>query len=130
MTDTLSISSSPVQGDENATVFHLEGRLDATGEDALCEKARRAFEGGSKTLLLDLHNLEYISSAGLRALHNIFQMCTPKEEIIQARENNEPYKTPYFKLAGAPPEVYSVLNLAGFLHNIPVYPTLDDALRA
>jgi len=104
--------------------------LDSTSEEVLCEQAKQAFESGAKSLLLDLNNLEYISSAGLRALHNIFKMCTPKEEIAQARESHEPYKSPYFKLAGAPPAVYSVLNIAGFLHNIPFYPTMDDALAS
>lgn len=130
MTDTLSITSSPAKGNPDVTVFHLNGKLDASGEDVLCERARQAFDSGVKSLLLDLENLQYISSAGLRALHNIFQMCTPREEIIQARKNDELYKSPYFMLAGASPEVYSVLNLAGFLHNIPFYPTMQDALES
>lgn len=130
MTDALSITSSKAQGNVDVTIFHLEGALDAASEDTLCEHARQAFEGGAKSLLLDLNNLNYISSAGLRALHNIFKMCTPTEEIKAARHNDEPYKTPYFKLAGARPDVYSVLNIAGFLHNIPFYPTMEDALES
>lgn len=127
MTEPLSITSSQIQG---ITVFHLEGTLDASSEDVLCEKARQAFEDGANHLLLDFQNLTYISSAGLRALHNIFKMCTPLKELKSARGSDQPYKSPYFKLAGANPEVYSVLNLAGFLHNIPFYPTLDDALAS
>ena len=130
MTDTLSISTSPAEGKANVTVFYLSGVLDAAGEDTLCEHARQAFEGGAHFLLLDMQNLNHISSAGLRALHNIFKMCTPMEEIKAAREAGEPYKSPYFKLAGASPEVYYVLNLAGFLHNIPFYPTMEDALKS
>ena len=130
MTDALSITSSQAQGNTDLTIFHLDGVLDASSEDALCEHARQAFENGAKSLLLDLNKLEYISSAGLRALHNIFKMCTPVEEIKTARENDELYKTPYFKLAGASPSVYAVLNMAGFLHNIPFYPTMDDALQS
>ena len=130
MTDILSITSSQAQGNTDMTIFHLEGALDASSEDALCEQARAAFEGGTKWLLLDLQKLDHISSAGLRALHNIFKMCTPVEEIKFAREKNEPYKSPYFKLAGASPRVYAVLNMAGFLHNIPFYPTVDDALES
>ncbi len=130
MTDTLSITTSPAEGKANVTVFHLSGILDAAGEDSLCEQARQAFEGGAKFLLLDMQNLNHISSAGLRALHNIFKMCTPMEEIEAAREGGEPYKSPYFKLAGASPDVYYVLNLAGFLHNIPFYPTMEDALKS
>ena len=130
MTDALSITSSQIKGKSNVTVFHLSGTLDAAGEDNLCEQARQAFEGGTLFLLLDMQNLEFISSAGLRALHNIFKMCTPEGEFEAARGSGEPYKSPYFKLAGASPNVYSVLNLAGFLHNIPFYPTMEDALKS
>lgn len=130
MSDMLTITSSPAEGNAAVTVFHLEGRLDASGEDTLCEHARQAFKGGGKWLLLDFQDLTYISSAGLRALHNIFKMCTPVEEIETARKAGEPYKTPYFKIAAARPEVYSVLNIAGFLHNIPFYPTMEDALAS
>jgi len=91
---------------------------------------RQAFAEGVKWLLLDFNGLTFISSAGLRALHNIFKMCTPEEEIKTARKEGKPYKTPYFKIAAARPEVYSVLNIAGFLHNIPFYPTMEDALAS
>lgn len=128
MTDALSITTSQAEGKANVTVFHLSGTLDAAGEDALCDQALEAIESGAHYLLLDMQNLNYISSAGLRALHNIFKMCTPEEEFEAARDSGEPYKSPYFKLAGASSEVYYVLNLAGFLHNIPFYPTLQDAL--
>ena len=130
MTDALSITTSQAAGKANVTVFHLSGTLDAAGEDTLCEHARQAFESGVHSLLLDMQNLNYISSAGLRALHNIFKMCTPAEEFEAARGSGEPYKSPYFKLAGASPDVYYVLNLAGFLHNIPFYPTIEDALAS
>ena len=130
MTDSLSITSSPVEGNENVTVFHLSGTLDSSSEEQLCERASQAFEGGAKFLLLDMGDLQHISSAGLRALHNIFKKCTPEDEFEAARESGEPYKSPYFKLAGASPQVYYVLNLAGFLHNIPFYPTMDDALKS
>ena len=130
MTGDFSITSSQAEGKEDVTVFHLDGTLDAASEDDLCERAREAFESGAKYLLLDMQGLTHISSAGLRALHNIFKMCTPTEEIEAAREDDEPYKTPYFKLAAASPEVYYVLNLAGFLHSIPFYPTMKDALKS
>ena len=130
MMDTLSITSSQAEGNAEVTVLHLNGVLDATSENTLYEQACQAFDSGAHFLLLDIQNLTHISSAGLRALHNIFKKCTPEGEIIQARENKEPYKSPYFKLAGATPDVYSVLNLAGFLHNIPFYPTMEDALKS
>lgn len=130
MTDIFSITSSQAEGNKEVTIFHLHGKLDAASEDELCKQACQVFESGGQYLLFDMRKLTHISSAGLRALHNIFKRCTPDGEIIKARENDIPYKTPYFKLAGASPNVYSVLNLAGFLHNIPFYPTMEDALES
>jgi ABC-type transporter Mla MlaB component len=130
MNDSLSMTSSQAEGNENVTVFHISGTLDASSEEDLYERASQAFESGARYLLLDMQALKHISSAGLRALHNIFKMCTPVEELEAAREGDEPYKSPYFKLAGASPEVFYVLNLAGFLHNIPFYPTMEDALKS
>jgi len=130
MADTLSITTSQAKGNANVTVFHLSGILDAASEDTLFEEACQAIDSGAQHLLLDMQRLTYISSAGLRALHNIFKKCTPEGEFEVARESGEPYKSPYFKLAGASPEVYYVLNLAGFLHNIPFYPTMEDALKS
>ena len=130
MTDELSITSSQAKDNVEVTIFHLSGSLDAASEDALYDKACQAFNSGVKFLLLDLGNLTHISSAGLRALHNIFKKCTPEGEFETARESGEPYKSPYFKLAAASSEVYYVLNLAGFLHNIPFYPSVDEALKS
>jgi anti-anti-sigma factor len=81
MTDELSITSSQAEGKANVTVFHLKGVLDAASEDALYNQACQAYDSGAKYLLLDMSDLTHISSAGLRALHNIFKKCTPEEDF-------------------------------------------------
>ena len=130
MSAELSITSSQAGDNANVMVLHLRGVLDAASEEALYDQACQAFDSGVKFLLLDMGKLTHISSAGLRALHNIFKKCTPEEEFEAARGSGEPYKSPYFKLAAASSEVYYVLNLAGFLHNIPFYPTMEEALNS
>jgi hypothetical protein len=59
-------------------------------------------------------------------------LFTPGEEIEAWKRGNygEPYKSAYFKLAGAAPNIYCVLNIAGFLSNIPIYPDLESALNS
>ena len=76
--------------------------------------------------------MEFIASAGLGALQQIFKLFTPAQEMHDwmKRGHGEPYKSPYFKLSGASPDVYYVLNLAGFLQNIPIYPDLAGALES
>lgn len=128
MTEGLTISTHEIKGRVPVTVFHLRGALDVHTEPTLHEKARQACESGTCYLLVDLKDVEMITSAGLRCLHTLFKMLTPREEIEAAQSRREPYKSPYFKLAAASPHVYYTLNIAGFLHNIPIYSNLQDAL--
>ena len=100
-----------------------------------CEEnkpARQTHEAGSRYLLIDLGKIEMITSAGLGALHNIYKLFTPHEEVEswEKEKHGEPYKSPYFKIAGASKDVYYVLNIAGFLQNIAIYPDLDAALKS
>lgn len=123
---TITTQTDPVA----VTILHVVGRLDASTESLLREKALELHQSGARRLVLDLTQMDYISSAGLRAIHQIFKQYTPPDESTVWQPNGEPYKSPYFKLANPTPQVYSVLHLAGFLHNIPFYNDLNDALES
>ena len=127
----LNITASQVQGDVPVTILHLDGHLHGNTEQNLLDRARQAQEDGSKYLLLDLSNLEVLTSAGLRAIHNIFNIFTPKGDMEMIRQHgDEPYKSPYFKLVCPNPNIYYVLNIAGFLQNILIYNNMDDAVNS
>ncbi|HEX6270960.1 MAG TPA: STAS domain-containing protein [Anaerolineales bacterium] len=127
----LSITASQAQGDVSVAILHLSGHLHGNTENELLDRARQAHEDGSKYLLIDLSGLEILTSAGLRAIHKIFNLFTPPRdaEIIR-RHGEEPYKSPYFKLVCPKPEIYYVLNIAGFLQNILIYNNMEDALNS
>ena len=128
MTDALTITKS--QG--LITVLHLAGKLDAQTQAMLLDMARAEKAAGARFLLIDLGNVEFIASAGLGALHNIYRLFTPHAavEAWEKEKHGEPYKSEYMKLAGASPSVYYVLNIAGFLQNIPIYPDVEGALES
>ena len=128
MTDALTITKS--QGP--VTVLHLAGKLDAQTQAMLLDMARTEKATGARFLLIDLGNVEFIASAGLGALHNIYRLFTPPSavEAWEKEKHGEPYKSEYMKLAAASPPVYYVLNIAGFLQNIPIYPDVDGALES
>jgi anti-anti-sigma factor len=113
-------------------IFHLSGKLDGQTNSALYDAASAAREGGARFLVLDLHEMEMITSAGLGTLQRIFRLFTPQAEIDawDKEKHGEPYKSAYFKLAGAPSNIYYVLNIAGFLSSIPIYPDLESALSS
>ncbi len=127
----LNITSSQIQGEVTVTILHLSGHLHGNTENQLLDRARQANEDGSKYLLLDLSGVEILTSAGLRAIHKIFNLFTPQSdrEIIR-KHGDEPYKSPYFKLVCPNPEVYYVLNIAGFLQNILIYNNMEAAVNS
>ncbi len=112
------------------TVLYLEGSLDGQTENLAVGNARAVLDGGARFLLIDLHGVDMVTSAGLRALHTIYEMFTPYNEIQAWRieHDDETFKSPYFKLARSSPQVHYVLSIAGFLQNISMYPDLQEAL--
>jgi anti-anti-sigma regulatory factor len=127
----LNITASHIQGEVPVTILHLSGHLHGTTERELLDRARQAQEDGSKSLLLDLSGVEVLTSAGLRAIHNIFNMFTPKSDRDVIRQHgDEPYKSPYLKLVCPNPDVYYVLNIAGFLQNILIYNNMEEAVNS
>jgi len=127
----LNITASQIQGDVPVTILHLHGHLHGSTEAELLDRARQAMEDGAKYLLLDLAEVEVLTSAGLRAIHNIFNLFTPQSDrSLINQHGDEPYKSPYFKLVCPNPNVYYVLNIAGFLQNILIYNNMEEAVSS
>ena len=127
----LNITASQVQGKAPVTILHLNGHLHGNTEQQLIDRVRQAYEDGSTHILLDLSGLEILTSAGLRAIHNIFNLLTPQSDLAIIRQHGEePYKSPYFKLVCPNPDVYYILNIAGFLQNILIYNKMEDAVNS
>ena len=127
----LNITASQIQGKVSVTILHLSGHLHGHTEQQLVDRAQQAYEDGSTHILLDLSGLEILTSAGLRAIHNIFNLLTPQRDVTVIRQHGEePYKSPYFKLVCPNPDVYYILNIAGFLQNILIYNNMDEAVNS
>ena len=127
----LNITASQIQGEVPVTILHLSGHLHGHTESELLDRARQAMEDGSKYLLLDLSDVDVLTSAGLRAIHNIFNLFTPQSDVEIIRQHGEePYKSPYFKLVCPNQDEYYVLNIAGILQNILNYNNMDDAVNS
>jgi anti-anti-sigma factor len=103
------------------TVFRLRGWLDAQSEEQLLEAARTSYDGGARYLLIDMSELDTLTSAGMRALQKVYQIFTPKEDQ---------FRMAHLKLCSAPPQIYNVLGITGFLQNIPMYESQDAALQS
>jgi hypothetical protein len=112
------------------TVLHLDGNLDGQTESMLVDAARAEFESGGRFLLLDFGALAMITSAGLRALHTIYKLYTPEEEIQawHAEHKDETFKSPHFKITQPSSDIHYVLSISGFMQSIYIYPALQEAI--
>ena len=120
MNSDLKITVEEVQaGDIPVTVFHIRGWLDGQSEAEFLGAARTAYDAGARYLLIDMDELDTLTSAGIRAIQKVYQMYTPKEEHL---------KVSHLKLCKAPPQIYNVLGITGFLHNVPMYESMGAAL--
>ena len=127
----LTISTSRIEGETSVAVLHLSGHLHGDSEGSLMSQVRQLHREGARYLLLDLSGVEVLTSAGLRAIHNTFVLFTPKSDVTLINDHrDEPYKSPYFKLVCPNPNIYYVLNIAGFLQNIPIYNDVDEAVHS
>jgi anti-anti-sigma factor len=120
MDSDLKITKEELQADVPVTVFRLRGWLDAQSEEQLLEAARTSHDGGARFLLIDMSDLDTLTSAGMRALQKVYQIYTPPEDR---------FKLAHLKLCNAPPQIYNVLGITGFLQNIPMYESTDAALQ-
>ncbi len=115
----LNIRTEQAQGKVPVTILHLRGWLDQQSEEQLVQAASEVQKLGARYILLDLSEVDMITSAGMRAIQKVYKQLTPEQE---------PYKVARLKMCNAPPKIYSILSTTGFLLNIPNYESLQTAI--
>jgi anti-anti-sigma factor len=126
MTEQLKITKT----DGAVTVLRLEGNLDGQTEGLAVKAAQDVFDAGVRNLVVDMGGVDMISSAGLRALHTIYKMFTPADAATawHAEHPDETFKSQNFALAQTTSQAHYVLSISGFLQNICIYPSMQEAL--
>jgi anti-anti-sigma factor len=131
----MEIVVSQMQGRIPVTVFQLKGEIDVNHFEQLQEEAQKAHDGGVKDIILDLSQVKYISSYGLRALHHIFMMlrtdaANESDEAMMKGLGDGTFMSPHLKLVNPPPTVREVLKTSGFDMFLAVYPNLREAVAS
>ncbi len=109
------------EGKPNIVVFNMAGWLDMQSEKQFVDTVQKARDEGAEYVLLDMRDMDTLTSAGIRAMQKAYQILTPK---------NEAYKVAHLKLCNAPAQIYQVLGITGFLVNVPMYESRDDAIES
>jgi anti-anti-sigma factor len=122
------------------TVLSLGGELDASSYEGVIDTVRGIYEGGARSLLLDLTGLTFISSSGLVALHSSVRLmrgeAPPDAEhgwaAIRSISNDVDSAAAQsnLRVCGTQEAVQKVLDRTGLGGLIPSYPDRATALAA
>ncbi len=104
-----------VENNNNISIIKVGGYIDTTTSSELEHHLTKLLERGSYNIVIDLGNVDYVSSAGW----GIFI-----SEIKGIRE-----KGGDLKLIGMIPEVYEVFELLEFHYILKAFNTLQDAVK-
>jgi anti-sigma B factor antagonist len=99
----------------NALILALSGKLDATTAKTFEEKILGVINSGEQRLVLDLSQLEYISSSGLRVL------------LLAAKQLQRTHGK--IVLYALQDHIRQVFDLAGFSSILPIYGSRDEAIK-
>jgi anti-anti-sigma regulatory factor len=131
----MDIAISQEQATVPVTVFHIKGNIDVTSYQQLQAQAQQAIDAGTRYLLLDLSQVGYISSAGLRAIHLIFNLLRTDSPDESARAvswglRDGTFKSPHLKLLNPSPGVRQVLTTTGFDMFLEIHDNLEEAVAS
>ena len=100
---------------DGISIFKLTGRLDSKTSPEFEKKIFDAIENGSKNMVADFEDLDYISSAGLRV-------------ILKATKDLK-RSDGKFILCAMKDYVKEVFEISGFDSFLPIVTTMDQALE-
>ena len=121
------------------SIIRLEGRLDGSNYESLIEIARQTYATGTRDLLLDLSQMNFISSAGLAAIHQVALIFRAEDfrgqdegwaayhSIDRDRESGPQL---HVKLLSPTKSVREVLAMTGFSELFSIFTNLQQALAS
>lgn len=100
---------------QTISIFRINGRLDSNTSQGFEQKLFGAISDGTKKMVIDFKDIDYISSAGLRVILKATKALAREEGRIMLCDMQD-----YVK---------EVFEIAGFDAILPIVPTLNEALE-
>ncbi len=135
----MNISISQVQGSVPITVVKLDGRLDGQNYQELITKVQELYSAGACDFLMDLSDLNYISSSGLVALCSV-AVLVRGEKLPNAEEGkaaSRPIMRPpeagtqkHVKFLNPRPEIMHIFDVVGLGTSFDIFTNLEAAVTS
>ena len=119
------------------TVMHVDGNIDSSTAEAFLAKTDEVVKNGARYILIDLSHAKFVSSAGLRAINDIFNRLRAlnpdanlSEEEIKKGISAGTYKSPHLKLLNLSENARTSFEMSGFDMFIETYTDMKTAVAS
>ena len=131
----MEVTVTQENGRVPVTVIQVAGKTDSASANEFETKVMEVIDAGARHLVLDLSEVPYMSSAGLRVLQQVFDKLRSLSSDESNKEvyrqiNDGSYKSPNLKLINPTKEVMEVLKMSGFDMLISIEKDLKTAVAS
>ena len=133
----MEIKVSTENGRVPVTVLHVDGNIDSSTYETFQSAAQKLIDQGARYMLVDLAHAPFVSSAGLRALHTLFNELRSRnpdanlsDEQMKKGISAGTYKSPHLKLVNLSPETKIAFETSGFDMYIDTFKDMKTALAS
>lgn len=133
----MDVKTYTEKGDVVVTVMHVDGNIDSSTYEAFQSKADELIDNGAHFVLVDLSHVQFVSSAGMRALQHIYDRLRSlhpvsdlSDEDVKKGIREGTYKSPFLKLLNPSIETAKTFNIAGFDMFIEIFTDKDEAIAS
>jgi anti-anti-sigma factor len=127
----MELSVTQEHGTVPVTVLHVRGNIDSTSYQDFQTHAENLLAQGTKDLLIDLREVPYMSSAGLRSLNQIYnKLRTTADSTASVSKGVAAgtYTSAHLKLLSPSARVLETLKMSGFDMFLDIQSNLKDAV--
>ena len=133
----MEIKVSTENGRVPITILHVDGNIDSSTYEQFQSTAKKLIEEGARYILVDLSHAPFVSSAGLRALHSLFNELRSRypqadlsDEQMKKGISAGTYKSPHLKLLNLSPETKTAFETSGFDMYIDTFTDKNTAVAS
>jgi anti-anti-sigma factor len=133
----MEIKVSTENGRVPVTVLHVDGNIDASSYQQFQSTAKELIDKGTRYMLVDLSHAPFVSSAGLRALHTLFNELRTRnpdsnlsDEQVKKGISAGTYKSPHLKLLNLSPATKAAFETSGFDMYIDTFTDMKTAIAS
>ena len=99
----------------DVAIIAVKGTIDAVTSKKVDEKVLPVIEKKESNVILDLSNIDYLSSTGMMCLIKYLVFLTDRKKV--------------FKIVKPPKHVHDTLKIAGIAKHFDIYDSVEEALK-